>query len=296
MNRTSSAPRAAPRRMLGERAEVRLVGDGDRDVAGRAPRARRSPSGTSRQPRFGAIETRPSVRRTTPTTATPTPTIDVARRSRRRGRASASSARSAAIVVDARRGRAGGRSGRCSRTSPPSPTTAAASESTAISRARTTARARIRAGRRGEGRPGVPSGAARSSSTRPAATSSPISAADGAAGQAGAGDELRARQRAADVELADDRAEVGAPDRLAALPDGRRGRDHHRVCVPLFQKAVTRLVHTTAAVSRSIAAQCRYHRRGPRSEDRGGASAVSRAALGDPVDGRHRPQEGHPRA
>ena len=56
-------------------------------------------------------------------------------------------------------------------------------------------------------------------------------AADRAAGEARAGDELGSGQRSASVKLADDRAEVGAADGLAALPD----LDDHRVCVPLFQ-------------------------------------------------------------
>ena len=73
MNRTWSAPIAAPRAMLGEHAEVGLVGDDDRRRGVRTRATSRSPSGTSRQPRFGAIDTKPSVRRTTPTTATPTP-------------------------------------------------------------------------------------------------------------------------------------------------------------------------------------------------------------------------------
>ncbi len=59
------------------------------------------------------------------------------------------------------------------KTVPPSPTSATASESTAISRASTTAPSGF--GRtRGDGRPGVPRRAARSSDASPAATSSPM--------------------------------------------------------------------------------------------------------------------------
>jgi hypothetical protein len=43
-------------------------------TSGRRVRVSASPSGTSRQPRFGAIETKPSLLRTMPTTATPMPT------------------------------------------------------------------------------------------------------------------------------------------------------------------------------------------------------------------------------
>ena len=59
--------------MLGQRAEVGLVRDRDRDRQVEVAVVKASPSGTSRQPRFGAIETSPSERRTTPTTPTPDP-------------------------------------------------------------------------------------------------------------------------------------------------------------------------------------------------------------------------------
>ena len=70
--RTWSAPRAAPRSASASDAEVGLVRDRQRNPEVERV-ASRSPSGTSRQPRFGAIETSPSVRRTTPAIATPTP-------------------------------------------------------------------------------------------------------------------------------------------------------------------------------------------------------------------------------
>ena len=100
---------------------------------------------------------------------------------RRPRRSVARSARTVAMSATLERLR--GRSTRTrSKTSPPRPTAAAASESTAISRARTTApfgSARTT----GDGRPGVPSSAAGPSKTSRPATSSPISPADGAAGQ-----------------------------------------------------------------------------------------------------------------
>ena len=55
--------------------------------------------------------------------------------------------------------------------------------------------------------------------TRPPATSSPISAADRAAGQAGARRRGRSAKRAAAVELADDGAQVGPADGLAAVAE-----------------------------------------------------------------------------
>ena len=80
---------------LGQGAQVGVVGDGDRAAVSSAS-ARRSSSGTSRQPRFGAIDTNPSLRRTTPTMATPTPmygSLD----GRRARISAASSARSVTI-------------------------------------------------------------------------------------------------------------------------------------------------------------------------------------------------------
>jgi hypothetical protein len=48
------------------------------------------------------------------------------------------------------------------------------------------------------------------------------------------GDELGAREGTAKVDGTDDRAQVGAPDRLAALADHGMRREHE-VCVPLIQ-------------------------------------------------------------
>ena len=86
--------------------------------------------------------------------------------------------------------------GRMATISPAGPTCAAASESTVISRARTEARSPS-SETTGEGRPGRPSGAGRSSDTRPAASSSPTWPADGASRQARPQHELGPRQRPA---------------------------------------------------------------------------------------------------
>ena len=134
--------------------------------------ARRSPSGTSRQPRFGAIVTMPASRRTMPTIATPMPirpSVSGSRRSTARARA----ARSAMVSSTEERSR--GRSRRTtSMTSPPIPTAATASESTAISSARTMAPRGL--GRTsGDGRPGVPCRVPGCSETRPVSASSPMS-------------------------------------------------------------------------------------------------------------------------
>ena len=120
-------------------------------------------------------------------------------------------------------------------------------------------------------------------------------AADRAPGQPGAGDEVRARERAVDVELANDRAEIGPPNRLAALPDlvaANQPRTTTRFVILSF-KSRCQTRNTGGAVSRSMriragtigAVRDRKPRRSERREQ---------AAVRDPVDGRHRPQEGHP--
>ena len=190
-----------------------------------------APSGTSRQPRLGAVDTKPSLRRTTPTTATPTPTSGSSAGRRERSSA-ASSARSAAIASTEVWPL--GRSMRIrSKTSPPSPTMAAAIESTAISSPRTTAPRGLRQ-TTGEGRPGTPCGSARSSDDEAGGRQLADQATDRAAGQARPRDELGTRRGTARMELAHDRAQIGAADRFAALPD--RFQPHrHRICVPSFQ-------------------------------------------------------------
>ena len=133
------------------------------------PRARasRAPNGTSTQPRFGAMNTRPSDRRTTPATATPTPTIGPITGTRRspasRTRRSTTSSTDTSSSGPSTRMRSSVR--------PPSPTMAAAIEPTRTSNASTTAP--VGSGRtRGEGRPGVPRRTASPSDTKPAAASS----------------------------------------------------------------------------------------------------------------------------
>ena len=224
---------------LGQGAEIGLVGDVDRDVAAEAPRraARRAGRRASRGS-APSTRTRRS-RRTMPATATPMPITrpPAGRRPGRGPRARRGRRRSRRPRVAARRGRPGSSRG----PSPPSPTTAAASESTAISSARTTAPSGF--GRTsGDGRPGVPSGVGRSSVDEAGGDQLADQAADRAAGQAGAGDELRARQRPAGVELADDRAEVRPANGLAALTD-LVATHRHRVCVPLVQMCCATVSH-----------------------------------------------------
>src|SRR5207247_10759504 len=59
-------------------------------------------------------------------------------------------------------------------------------------------------------------------------------AADRAPGEAGPRDEAGSRHRPAGVELADDRAEIRAPDRLAPQP-GLVANGGHEACVPPAQ-------------------------------------------------------------
>src|SRR5207247_7573357 len=59
-------------------------------------------------------------------------------------------------------------------------------------------------------------------------------AADRTPGEAGPRDEAGSRHRPAGVELPDDGAEVGAPDRLAPQP-GLVANGGHEVCVPPAQ-------------------------------------------------------------
>jgi hypothetical protein len=63
--------------------------------------------------------------------------------------------------------------------------------------------------------------------------------ADRAPRQTRPGDELGSRLRPAQMQLAHDGAEVGTPDRLAALAE-RIGRGGHVICDPLAQIVVIR--------------------------------------------------------
>ena len=190
------------------------IGHGSAEGAGQ--RARRG--GRRVQPRFGAIETQPSLRRTTPTTATPTP-ISGSSGGRPSRTAAASAARSADDLVDRR-----------VPARPIDPDEARGPRRRARRPRRPASRPRSRGPgrrpRRGSGGraatagPGVPSAHGRAPrTTRPASDELADQAADRAAGQPGPGDELGPRQRAALVELADDGAQVRPADRLAALPD-----------------------------------------------------------------------------
>ena len=132
--------------MLAEDASVRVVRRRLIGTAMASARASAAPRGTSRQPRFGAIETRPSLRRTMPATATPMPTIGQSAAAR--AGPSASAARSATIVVDrelaARAVEPDVLQGR-----PPRPTIAAAIESTSDLEAEDDGARRGSGGRRG---------------------------------------------------------------------------------------------------------------------------------------------------
>ena len=218
MYSTSSRPAAAPRRCSASDAEVGLVGDRDRDADAPSARARRSPerdvapaevrghrddsrrcAGRRRRPRR---RRRSAGRRT----------------AGRRGRSRPAPARSATMSLDRRVAAR--------------PIDADELEDLA---AEPDDRGRQRVDRdlegeddgrrRGSGGPAAT--AARASraarpaprSTRPAATSSPIRPRIALRVSPVADDELRPRQRAALVQLADDGAQVRPADGLAALPD-----------------------------------------------------------------------------
>ena len=100
-------------------------------------------------------------------------------------------------------------------------------------------------------------------------------AADRAARQACPGHELRAGEGAASMELTDDQAQVRAANRLAAMPEVVL-LNRHRICVPLFQMVVRDCCRGST-----------------RCQD-GCEDGNDRDPLGNPVDGEHRPKEGHP--
>ena len=142
------------------------------------------------------------------------PDLGVRRRSPGANDRRASSARSSTIATSDEWPRC--RSIRtCSRISPPSPTSAAARESTSMSRARTTAPSGA-AETSGEGRPGVPRRAAGRSDTRPPATSSPIRPRIALRVRPVRADEGGSGHRSGRMQFADDRAQVRPADGLAA--------------------------------------------------------------------------------
>ena len=268
-------PRAAPRRCSASTARsdslAKAIGTGRSSA-----RVRRSPSGSSRQPRFGAIDTIPSLRRITPTTAVPAPTrVAVAGSRSRIVAASSASALAMSSTLERPRGRSIRRS---SSGRPPSPTAAAASESTAISNASTIAP--VESGRTtGEGLPGVPSRAAGLSLARSPATSSPM--------------RPRIALRVNPVRVTRSERDIGPlswSSRTMALRFARRtvslrcpssSRPLSKVCVPLSQMSVRDSYNHADMSRRRTTAQWVW------SDD-------EQAADRHPVDGRHRDPEGHP--
>ena len=231
-NTTSSQPAAAPRRCSARAPRsaslATTIGTAAPNVS-----ARTAPSGTSRQPRFGAVDTKPSSpaddaddRHADPDERVRAPCRRDAARRARRGRP-----RCRRRVRCPR-----GRSTRTrSSTSPPSPTTATASESTAISRARTTARSGARC-TSGDGSAGQPERLAPLLDDEAGVHEVADEPADAAAREAGALAELAARQRPVDVQRPHERAEVGATDALAALsPVPHCPRTPSRVCASRAQ-------------------------------------------------------------
>ena len=214
-------------------------------------RASRVPSGTSTQPRFGAIETRPSLRRTTPATATPMPTIgqsppgaQVGGRAPP-GRSTTSSTRQlAARPVDAGRARGSRRPGRRSRPR----------SSRRGSRGRGRRRRRVQADeRRGPARRPEARGALLGD--QPAAASSPTSARIA----------LRVRPVAATRSERDcgpllvearGRSRSGSPGGRSRCADRRRRGRTRKVCVPLLQTCA-RLVQRAVRVKSAHGARRR---------------------------------------
>ena len=214
----------------------------DRDVVAERARELVAERRRRRQPRLGAIDTTPSVRRTTPTTATPIPIERVVGRSAGPERRPPARPRSADDLRRPTSGRAAGRPGPASRTSPPRPTTAAASESTSMSRARTTALRRVQADERRRPAGRAERRRARSSVTRSAAASSPIRPRIALRVRPVRATSSERESGTARVQLADDRAQVRPADRLAALSELVPSVQHAGLCSSL-PKVCARLVH-----------------------------------------------------
>ena len=199
---------------LGQRAEVGLVGDGDRqrrpERVGQALAERDVAPAEVRRHRHdaGVAAHDADDRDADADHALGARAAGAARRARApRGRRSVSSTEE----------RSRGRSRRTtSRTSPPMPTAATASESTVISSARTMPPRGL--GRTsGDGRPGVPCGVPRLLGDEAREGELADEPADRAARQAGPRHQLGARNGAAIVQLSQDCAEVRPPDGLTAL-------------------------------------------------------------------------------
>ena len=104
----------------------------------------------------------------------------------------------------------------------------------------------------GDGRPGVPSELAGLLDDQAGRHELADEPADAAAGQPGALHELRARERSVGVQHLHERAEVGPPDRLAALP-----LSPVTEFVPLgFKTLVTGLPHRPVSVKRAAPHRC----------------------------------------
>ena len=235
--RSRRPPRADAQRGRRDRPSL-AIESARRDGAGQRPS--RSPRGTSRQPRFGAIETRPSLRRTTPTTATPTPIRGLAggRRCRTLGRERDESGHD---LIHGCMGAVGLLAptdpveGRRRRGPPSRPRT----NRLAMSTARDDGPAGLEPTR---GRRPSPASRARSNGRlgdQAGDDELADEAADGAARQARTarparnvtGDRLAWNSRTIAPE-------VRPADRFAALPR-LVATDRHVICVPLFPKAVT---------------------------------------------------------
>ena len=252
MYRTSFAPIGGAAPVLGQRAQVGVVGDGDGQAASAAPRSTRSPRATSRQPRFGrhpheavapaddGHDRHPDADRATS-------------RARLRARTwRVSSTRSATVSSSERRPHA--RSTRIDSTiSPPSPTSGHGQR---IDRDLERQDGRSGGVRTDERRRPAGRALGRGAAPRARGRSDDQVAQDGAdpaAGEPGMLDEVGARHRPAQVQLADDRAQVRAPDGLAALARSwaRAGRARTRRCRATYVIASYKLAPRVNAQSRA---------------------------------------------
>ena len=210
---TSSAPSAAPRRDSASAPRSASLATWTGALVPSAS-AMRATSGTSVQPRLGAVRTRPSSRRTTPATARPMPMSDPAS-SGPGWTARASAARS--VTTRSTRAWPRGRSTRRMRDD-------------LTGRPDVGGRQRVDGDLEGQHRGDLAierddgRRAARKAEWRGLLLAHDAGgleladmAADGAAGQSRAGDQLRARERSTIVQRAHDHAQVGTSDGLAAL-------------------------------------------------------------------------------
>ena len=197
-------------------------------TAERSRRAGRR-AGRRTQPRFGAIDTSPSSRRTTPATATPIPMIGPSSRARSspaRARRSATTSSTESCLR--------GRSMRIwSIRLPPSPTIAAAIESTRISRLSTTAPVGTEPDER-RGTSGRPETDRVVLGDHARVDQLADERADRAPRQPRRGDEVGAGLRPQLVQAADDGAQVGTMRRSRFAVRRQRGRVR-TICDPFLQ-------------------------------------------------------------